>query len=354
MISQEHLIEENRAAVGEFETALAHGDGTGESPAFVTEEFAFHDAARQRGAVDFHEGFSRPLAAGVDAVGHQLLADAALAADEHGGIAECDLFDGVIDRLHRPRVSDHVVRAEVLLDLLLEFLVFDAVVFDLFVRLLAELHGLGHELGDEREQAEVGLQLILARAAALNVESAHHLAAVGHGHADERHMVAGKADVGRALEFRGAQETTGEGHVRDDDGLAAFHYAARDIFLDAVHVRPDVAGREAAARLHHTFVGRAVENSQRPAVEREGLRHRAQGVVEHDRQIAALLERARHLEEDTQFLNDAADWIRQLLLEFQVCGRMAEIAAIGGAVEALVTGFRFPASPLIRCRHESR
>ncbi len=59
----------------------------------MAEQFAFHQALRQRGAVDRHE---RPLGApaqGVDMARDQLLARAGVADDERRGLAGRDLAD---------------------------------------------------------------------------------------------------------------------------------------------------------------------------------------------------------------------------------------------------------------------
>jgi hypothetical protein len=48
------FVEKNRAAIRQFETTDAFGDGAGERAFFVAEQFTFNQAGRQRGAVDFN------------------------------------------------------------------------------------------------------------------------------------------------------------------------------------------------------------------------------------------------------------------------------------------------------------
>ena len=78
------LVEEQRAAVGRLEAADLVADGAGERALDVAEQLAFQQSRRQGGAVDLDEGLAGPRAVLVDGPGQQLLAGAALAADQHG------------------------------------------------------------------------------------------------------------------------------------------------------------------------------------------------------------------------------------------------------------------------------
>src|SRR5436305_1270388 len=83
--------------------------GPGEGAAGVAEQLALQQLGRQAGAVDGDEGPAGPRAAGVDSAGQHALAGAALAADQHGGVAGRRPEDDVEDA---PR--GRVVRLEVL------------------------------------------------------------------------------------------------------------------------------------------------------------------------------------------------------------------------------------------------
>ena len=70
------FIEEQRAAFGDFEAALAGGHGTGEGALLVAEQFGFQQFGRNGAAVDGNEG---PLAAWtqiMDGAGRDFLAGA--------------------------------------------------------------------------------------------------------------------------------------------------------------------------------------------------------------------------------------------------------------------------------------
>ena len=82
------FIQKNCSAVGNLKPAFAHGNRAGERAFFVAEQFAFDDGFRQRGAVEFHKRLAFARALLVQRAGHQFLAHAGLAADEHGG-ARC-------------------------------------------------------------------------------------------------------------------------------------------------------------------------------------------------------------------------------------------------------------------------
>ena len=87
------LVEEQRAAVGHFETALARGDRAGEGSLLVTEQLGLEQLARDRAAVD---GDERPVAARrlvMHGARDDFLAGAGLAGDEHRGLVRGHLLD---------------------------------------------------------------------------------------------------------------------------------------------------------------------------------------------------------------------------------------------------------------------
>ena len=88
-----HLVEEERAAVGLLEAALAPGDRAGERALLVAEELALQERLAERRAVEPHERRLGARAGAVDRLGDQLLAGAALAVDEHAGAARRHLLD---------------------------------------------------------------------------------------------------------------------------------------------------------------------------------------------------------------------------------------------------------------------
>ena len=96
------LVEEQRAAVGGLELAFAARDGAGEGAALVAEQLALDQLAAERGAVHLDQRLAAARAAVVQRVGHQLLAGAALAADQHGDVGVGDLGDGLEDARASP------------------------------------------------------------------------------------------------------------------------------------------------------------------------------------------------------------------------------------------------------------
>ncbi|MGB8958488.1 MAG: hypothetical protein WCC00_05705 [Candidatus Aminicenantales bacterium] len=113
------LVEKDRAAVGLLELTRLLLRGPGEGPLLVAEELRFDELLRDGGAVDLDEGLAGPQAVGVDRPGDELLAGAALAVDEHGGVGRGDLEDLLPQVLDEGMVADDLV---VLLGLLLEVL----------------------------------------------------------------------------------------------------------------------------------------------------------------------------------------------------------------------------------------
>ncbi len=95
------LVEEDRAEVGLLELADSGGGGAGERALLVTEQLALEQFRRQRRAVHLHEWLAPPRRALVDRARHELLADAALATNQHGDVAVGHLLDDQRDVAHR-------------------------------------------------------------------------------------------------------------------------------------------------------------------------------------------------------------------------------------------------------------
>jgi hypothetical protein len=101
-----HLVEQERATVGELEAAAALLRRASERALLVAEELALDQLARQGGAIDFHQ---RPLAARaaiVDRARDELLAGAGLAVDEDGAVGRGDQPDPLEQALHRWRLAE--------------------------------------------------------------------------------------------------------------------------------------------------------------------------------------------------------------------------------------------------------
>jgi hypothetical protein len=94
------LVEQQRAAAGQRETAASVRDRAGERAANVAEELRFQETVRQRRAVDGDERLSGERGVVVDRSGHALLARAGLAQQQHVHATRCHLA-----RACRPRSS---------------------------------------------------------------------------------------------------------------------------------------------------------------------------------------------------------------------------------------------------------
>src|SRR5206468_9128627 len=80
------LIQEERAAVGRLDLPLPLLVSAGEGALFMAEELALEQRLRDGAAIDGDEGLGMARAVRVDGLGHQLLAGAALALAENGGV----------------------------------------------------------------------------------------------------------------------------------------------------------------------------------------------------------------------------------------------------------------------------
>jgi hypothetical protein len=114
------FVEENGAAIGEFEAADFLVDGTGEGAAFVAEKLGFEQAGGNGGAIDFDEGAFTARAEIVDGAGDELLAGAGFAEDENGGRCRRDELDLGESALERSTVTDDLFKIEFAADFFLE------------------------------------------------------------------------------------------------------------------------------------------------------------------------------------------------------------------------------------------
>ena len=102
------FVEHEGALVGGLELADLPLRGPGEGAALVAEQLAGQQFGRQRRAVQADEDAVVAGAGIVDGPGDQLLAHAALAANEHGGVAGGGPGDLVGHLLDGRAVADHV------------------------------------------------------------------------------------------------------------------------------------------------------------------------------------------------------------------------------------------------------
>ena len=112
------LVEEQRAALGELEPPLLALLGAGEGALLVAEQLRLDQAVGQRGAVHLDERLVGARRVVVDGVGHQLLARARLASDEHGGVGGRHLRHLLVHLAHRPAAADDAREVVALLQLL--------------------------------------------------------------------------------------------------------------------------------------------------------------------------------------------------------------------------------------------
>ena len=105
------LIQEEGAAGGGLEQAhLAAPLGAGKGTLGVAEEFGFQHIGVEVGAVDGHKD---PVPAGagvVDGLGVQLLAGAALALQQHGGVGDGDALGQILHPGHRRSDRHNIVK----------------------------------------------------------------------------------------------------------------------------------------------------------------------------------------------------------------------------------------------------
>src|SRR5271168_5098228 len=99
-IESSDFIEEDSAALRQFNQAGLGGIGPGERALFVAEEFRFHQGFRESGTVEGYEGLSCTVAALDDGIGDELFANTTFAAQDHAGVGARNRLDRLTDLLH--------------------------------------------------------------------------------------------------------------------------------------------------------------------------------------------------------------------------------------------------------------
>src|SRR3990172_6230235 len=100
------LVEEEAAAMGQARRPLPVGNGAGEGALEMAEDLRFHQVLGDGAAIDGDERTRRARTGAMDGLGAQLLASAAVAGDEDGGLRPGDRADLAIDLLHDRAVAD--------------------------------------------------------------------------------------------------------------------------------------------------------------------------------------------------------------------------------------------------------
>ena len=101
------FVEEDGAAVGDFEEALVIAVGPGERALLVAEELALGQVLVQRTAVHGNERHVGPRAAEEDRPRDDFFSRAGFTRDQHAAFGRPDAFDELLNRLHGRAGTDH-------------------------------------------------------------------------------------------------------------------------------------------------------------------------------------------------------------------------------------------------------
>src|SRR5215471_7902620 len=114
------LVEEDRTAVGQFESSHALVRGPGKSALLVAEEFAFDKTGREHGAVDLDQWPVTAGTSGMYRTCNQLLTGSSLAQDQDRRIGGRNQPGLVQRRVEHGALSNDLIEVVSLLDFLLE------------------------------------------------------------------------------------------------------------------------------------------------------------------------------------------------------------------------------------------
>ncbi len=107
------LVEKQRAAVGLLEAPFAQRSSPGESAFLVAEQFRLHQVSRNRRHVQGDKRFLGARAVPMQGLGHQFLAGAGLAVDQHRDVGVGQAADGAKHFLHGRRLADDFGGADI-------------------------------------------------------------------------------------------------------------------------------------------------------------------------------------------------------------------------------------------------
>src|SRR5215469_8873752 len=114
------FIEEDGSGVGHFEFASSSLVCTCERTTFMAEQLALQQALRNRRTIHRHEWRAPAPRLEVNRAGHEILAGAALAEQEHGRIVRDDATNQLVDFLHGRAAPDYLAAHQLAIDLILE------------------------------------------------------------------------------------------------------------------------------------------------------------------------------------------------------------------------------------------
>ena len=109
-----NFVEEQGAALGLLEAPAALGGGAGEGAPLVAEQFRFEQIAGNRGGVDGDEGRVAARAVAMQSTGHEFLAAAGFAGDQHRRVGLGEPADRAKDLLHGRRLTEDLRRQQFL------------------------------------------------------------------------------------------------------------------------------------------------------------------------------------------------------------------------------------------------
>ena len=124
----------------------------------MPEKFAFDHAFRQGRAIEFDKWPLGHIAVEVNGARHQLLADSAFAENENRGLRARNLFNQLVNILHRLRIANDIGRLEARFDHAAQPAIFilQSDFFDVLDEI--QLNGLGGHGRENRKHFDVELE----------------------------------------------------------------------------------------------------------------------------------------------------------------------------------------------------
>ena len=242
------LVEEQRAAVGRLETALARIDRAGEGPLLVAEEFGLEQVFRQRSAIEAHVGAACARRVVVDGVGDEFLAGAGLATDQHRGRPFCHHADLLENAPHRRRMANQVVEAVLLAHGASQGVALFGQRLAVKVDFQRQAHALADQVGDHFDETHPLCEQTVVGCVGLHRENALQRAADLDRRGDEGQIL--------IVEAEPVEETRLVPQALDGNCFPAFEDHADETF---------------ARLVVHCFVGFAVEAEHHMHVQLAGI-----------------------------------------------------------------------------------
>ena len=307
----------------------------------MAEQFAFDEVFRQGRTVQRDERPLAPLVGGMDGMGGQLLACAALAVQQHRRRGRRHLRDLLIDKAHGIGIADKTVRAQRRGQSVAQaHVLFDgrnALVHDVLPR----SGRMGDHGRDDGQDALVFFQRHGIRKDTVHGKGAQDFVLEFDGHTDEGDGVLLQVTGTGTVQKDGAGRNIGNDH-----GLAALDDAPRDALTQRIMAPPLLGGIQAVGHLDADLAGMGRHEGDHAPHHVQVLRHQRERRLQAVADVAGMVDDLGKVEQQPQ-LADRFTYALPMRRQHRRCGGSRPFLIRGGRIRRwrLLVSFHAQGSP---------